>query len=62
MDFTSLLVPELADLSKEDLYRKLKMADDERIFIVAEALRRDISLEKIKELTGGIAPFFSWKA
>ena len=57
MDFTSLLVPELADLSKEDLYRKLKMADDERIFIVAEALRRDISLEKIKELTG-IAPFF----
>jgi carbamoyl-phosphate synthase large subunit len=57
MDFTSLLVPELANLSTEALLNKLKTADDKRIFIVAEAFRRNMTFEQIQELTG-IAPFF----
>lgn len=38
-------------LDTEVLYERLEIANDQRLFIIAEAVRRGISLEKIQELT-----------
>lgn len=38
-------------LAKEDLERRLVQADDERLFLVAEAFRRGYSLQHIQDLT-----------
>lgn len=46
-----LHIQEVDDLSKEQLREKLKDIDDHRIFVVAESLRREISIEEIHELT-----------
>ena len=42
---------ELKDLSDEKLRNRLEYADDERIFIVAEAFGRGMSIEEIGEIT-----------
>jgi carbamoyl-phosphate synthase large subunit len=47
----SLQLPKLRALTEEQVYRKLSDVDDERIFVVAEALRRDISPEEINDIT-----------
>ncbi len=57
MNFVSLLVPEFQKHTWKELSAKLKLMDDERIFVVAECLRRDISIEQLHQITG-IDAFF----
>jgi len=38
-------------INDEDIFRRLKDINDERIFIIAEAIRRGIALKKINEIT-----------
>ncbi|AMA72595.1 carbamoyl-phosphate synthase large subunit [Aneurinibacillus thermoaerophilus] len=53
----SLDLPEAKELSQEELERRLIKADDERLFLVMEGLRRGITEQKIHEWTK-IDPFF----
>lgn len=46
-----LRLPELMNIDNESLVTRLKNADDERIFIVAEAFNRGFSIEQIWEIT-----------
>ncbi|ARI77547.1 carbamoyl-phosphate synthase large subunit [Halobacillus mangrovi] len=55
-----LYLPSLLNLSDEELQIRMKKADDERIFVLAEALRRKYTLEAIHEITG-IDYFFLFK-
>ena len=48
---TGLRKPHLAMLSKDDLMKRLETCDDERIFVVAEALRKGISVKRINIIT-----------
>jgi carbamoyl-phosphate synthase large subunit len=45
-------IPELVALSTEEVRSNLKLANDERLFVVAEALRRDITVAEIHAITG----------
>ena len=45
------------EYTKEELEEKLKDVDNERIFVIAEAIRKEISVERIKEITS-IDKFF----
>ncbi|WCK53053.1 carbamoyl-phosphate synthase large subunit [Aneurinibacillus sp. Ricciae_BoGa-3] len=47
----SLELPEVGELSREELETRLAKADDERIFLVMEALRRGLTKEEIHRLT-----------
>jgi hypothetical protein len=47
----SLRMDKLADLYTEEIEEKLANVDDERIFVVAEALRRGFSPQKIHKIT-----------
>lgn len=47
----SLDTGEYAKLSDEDVVEQLAVVDDRRIFVVAEAIRRGVSYEKIHEIT-----------
>lgn len=47
----SLHLPGLEKLSEKELYEALDKATDERLFAVAEALRREITVEKIHDIT-----------
>ncbi|MBE5836060.1 MAG: carbamoyl-phosphate synthase large subunit [Butyrivibrio sp.] len=40
-----------AELSDEDLLERLKVVDDQRIWVIAEALRRGVSYDQIHEIT-----------
>ncbi|HWR40320.1 MAG TPA: carbamoyl-phosphate synthase large subunit [Patescibacteria group bacterium] len=46
-----LRIPEVSQLSTEDIRNNLALADDERIFVIAEALRRGIKCEEIHQIT-----------
>ncbi|QGU94249.1 carbamoyl-phosphate synthase (glutamine-hydrolyzing) large subunit [Clostridium bovifaecis] len=46
-----LKLPNGSELSDEELISKIKMQDDERIFAIGEAFRREISIDFIHELT-----------
>ena len=46
-----LQIPEMAKLSTEEVHKKLNIANDERIFMIAEALRRGISVDEIHRIT-----------
>lgn len=46
-----LRLPELVEISDEELRERLKKADDERMFIVAEAFSRGFSINDIWEIT-----------
>ncbi|NLP42090.1 MAG: carbamoyl-phosphate synthase large subunit [Veillonellaceae bacterium] len=46
-----LYIEELAKQTTEEIHESLKLADDERLFVIAEALRRGISVEDIHEIT-----------
>jgi carbamoyl-phosphate synthase large subunit len=41
----------LQSLSSDDINEKLKTANDQRLFVLAEAIKREISLETIQQLT-----------
>lgn len=46
-----IYLPHFKNLKDEEIIQKIQKQDDERIFAVAEALRRGISIEKIHRLT-----------
>jgi carbamoyl-phosphate synthase large subunit len=47
-----LLVPEMKQWSDEEIENKLTRAEDMRLFVVAEALRRGMLLDRVHALTG----------
>lgn len=47
----SLILPKLKEFTREEIDEKLKKVDNERIFVIAEALRRDISIDEIHDIT-----------
>lgn len=47
----SFIMPGLQNLEKEEILEKLKDVDNDRIFVIAEAIRREISVEQIHEIT-----------
>ena len=49
--FTGLRVEGIMKMDKEELIEKIKSCDDERIFAVAQALRINMSVEEIAEIT-----------
>lgn len=51
---THLEMPELKALSDEEIYERIRRIDDERCFVVAEALRRGISIDDIHDITKSI--------
>ncbi|WP_346354940.1 carbamoyl-phosphate synthase large subunit [Azotosporobacter soli] len=53
-------LPALAEQSVDEIRKLLKETDDERLFVVAEALRRGIDVTEIHAVTG-IDPFFLHK-
>ncbi len=46
-----LQIPEITNLSTEDVHKKLNVTNDERIFVIAEALRREIPVDEIHKIT-----------
>ena len=46
-----LRLDKLASLEKNDIEEKLRQVDNERLFVIAEAIRKEISVERISELT-----------
>ncbi len=48
---TGLRKEHLSLLSKDELMKKLEVADDERIFTVAEALRKGVSVKRVNKIT-----------
>ncbi|MDU2065388.1 MAG: carbamoyl-phosphate synthase large subunit [Sporomusaceae bacterium] len=55
-----LHLPELDSLSTKEVKELISLADDERLFVIAEALRRGISVDAIHQITK-IDPFFLYK-
>jgi len=60
LGINGLSQPELARLSLDELQVRLRLADDERIFILAEVMRRGMTIEEIQAMTG-INRFFLQK-
>ncbi len=60
IDVNGLLLPGVSQLTEEELRARLARADDERIFLVAEAIRRDMTLEELNDITK-IDYFFLYK-
>ena len=48
---THLEMPELKALSDEEIKERINRVDDERIFVVAEAMRRGVTIEEIYSIT-----------
>jgi len=46
-----LLSYNFSDLNREELLERLKIVDDQRIFVIAEALRKGITYEEIHDIT-----------
>lgn len=46
-----LRLPGMTDWSDEEVRRRMKHADDERLFVVAEALRRGVTAEEVAHVT-----------
>lgn len=55
-----LHLPEIDQLSTSEIKELVGSADDERLFVIAEALRRGISVDAIHQITK-IDPFFLYK-
>ena len=51
LNLNSFMLTKLKALSKKDIAARLALVDDERFFVVAEALRRGITIEEIAEIT-----------
>lgn len=54
---TGLLSKAASSLSNPELEERIRVPSDERLFALAEAVRRGLPLERLQELSG-IAPFF----
>ncbi len=52
MGFATLTIPSFSKLNWHELLEKMELTDDERIFAVAECLRRGFSMEQISGITG----------
>lgn len=52
-----LYMPELAELDDETIREKISNIDDERLFVITEAMRRDVSVAQINQITA-INTFF----
>jgi carbamoyl-phosphate synthase large subunit len=52
-----LILPSLAVVAEERLAERLERADDERLFVLAEALRRGWEVDRVAALSG-VDPFF----
>lgn len=50
-NITSIKLPKLSSMTKEEIIEKIKLMDDERLFAIAEALRKGITVEEINEIT-----------
>ena len=50
-NFYSLDLPRVSSLSREELLEELTKIDDERVFVIAESIRKGISLKTIHEIT-----------
>ena len=48
---THLEMPELKKLSDEEVRARISLIDDERIFVVAEAFRRGVTIDEIHDIT-----------
>ena len=48
---THLEMPELKALSDEEIKERIHRVDDERIFVVAEAMRRGVTIEEVYNIT-----------
>ena len=46
-----LKLDKLTELEKSEVEEKLKIVDNERLFVIAEAIRKEISVERICEIT-----------
>lgn len=46
-----LEMPELKPLSDEEIYDRIKLIDDERCFVIAEAMRRGVGIDAIHAIT-----------
>ncbi|HCI18287.1 MAG TPA: carbamoyl-phosphate synthase large subunit, partial [Lachnospiraceae bacterium] len=42
---------DFTELTKEELIERLKIVDDQRIYVIAEALRKGVSYDEIHEIT-----------
>lgn len=51
ISLSSLNMPKLKELSDEDVKNKVSVCDDERLFVIFEAIKRGISLEYIHDIT-----------
>ncbi|MGM8214405.1 carbamoyl-phosphate synthase large subunit [Bacillaceae bacterium W0354] len=51
LQVNDLFVNHIRHLTSEQIVSRLKKADDERLFIIAEAFRRDFSIDDVHELT-----------
>jgi carbamoyl-phosphate synthase large subunit len=49
--FNTIRINKMAEFSREELIEKIKLQDDMRLFAVAEALRKDVTIEELNELT-----------
>lgn len=49
--FTGLRMFSIMDMSDEELYKKIRKCDDERVFALSEAIRRNMSNEELYEIT-----------
>jgi len=49
--FNTIRINKLAEFTRQELIEKIKLQDDQRLFAVAEALRKDITIEELYELT-----------
>ena len=56
----TLTLPDLAEIPTEEIEKMLYEVDDRRIFVLYEALKRGISVEKIHEITL-VDEWFLWK-
>lgn len=51
LNLNSFVLPKLKVLPKREIEKRLLQVDDERFFVVAEAIRRGISIEEIAKIT-----------
>ena len=42
---------DFTELTKEELVERLKIVDDQRIYVIAEAIRKGVSYDEIHEIT-----------
>ncbi len=51
MGINGLTLPDLAELRLDELKERMKLADDERIFVLAEAFKRGVNIDEINQIT-----------